>query len=124
MVILEVRYDGQRDLTVFQLDSMQCNASVIIDDKHGLSPGQKSEFVYSGDSDQTLRNEVTSIVILVPTEAQLDPTSDKCFQLLCGEASERRRGRPEHWIFSAQLYELIHPDVTALYDPIEVLASL
>lgn len=59
--------------------------------------------------EETLGKKIA--VILVPAEAQLDPTSDKGFQLLRGEATERRSGRPERGIFFTQLLELIYPDV-------------
>ena len=40
------------------------------------------------------------------------------------ERGERRRGRPEHWIFLTQLYKLIYPDVAVLYSLAEVLTCL
>ena len=82
------------------------------------------KFVYSRDSDPTLRNETISIVVLVPKEAQLDPTGNKGPQLLRGEGSGRRCSRPKRRTFSTQLFELIYPDVAVLNNPVEVLASL
>jgi len=110
-------------LTVLQLDPTQPRFA-ITDDKQGLSPWQEPNIVYSREFDQTLRGEAIPIVVPVPTEAQLDPTSDESPQLLRGEGNERRYGRPERQFFLMQLFELIYPNLAILYDTVEVFASL
>ena len=46
--------------------------------------------------------------------AQLGPVGDKSFEFLCGEISERRRGRLENRVFLTQFFELIYSYLAVL----------
>ena len=41
-----------------------------------------------------------------------------------GEGGERRRGRFEDRIFPTQLFEFVYPDVSVIYDIVELFARL